>query len=181
MRETPRGENDFDPASITRGGSMTVLHFSHTGICVSDLERSTAFYRDALGFKQHHRLHFEGEPAATLLQIKDVELDAVYLERDGSVIELLYFPDRVESRDAIPREVNRLGLTHFSFNVDQIDQVCREIETAGGRVLESSRVGDVSGPNCIIFVTDPDGTLIELVQSPADPTRLPLQPDDLVR
>ena len=102
---------------------MGVRHFSHTGICVSDLARSTAFYRDALGFKQHHRLHFEGEPASTLLQIKDVELDVVYLERDGTVIELLYFPERVESRNAIPREVNRTGLTHFSFNVDQIDQV----------------------------------------------------------
>lgn len=160
---------------------MAVLYFSHSGICVSDLERSTAFYRDALGFKQHHRLHFEGEPASTLLRIEDVELDVVYLERDGTVIELLYFPDRVETRDAIPREVNRLGLTHFSFNVNQIDQVCRDIEAAGGRVLEQSRVGSSSDSTCIVFVADPDGTLIELVQSPADPRRLPLQPDDLER
>jgi glyoxylase I family protein len=160
---------------------MAVLHFSHTGICVSDLERSTAFYRDVLGFKQHHRLHFEGEPASTLLQIKDVELDVVYLERDGTVIELLYFQDRVESLDAIPREVNRLGLTHFSFNVDQIGQVCRDIEAAGGRILEQSQLGSFSDSNCVVFVADPDGTLIELVQSPADPKRLPLQPDDLER
>ena len=42
-------------------------------------------------------------------------------------------------------------------------------------------MGGFSKSNCIIFVTDPDGTLIELVQSPADPERLPLQPDDLER
>ena len=66
---------------------MAILHFSHTGICVSDLERPTAFYRDALGFEQHHCLHVEGEPASTLLRIKKVELDVVYLERDGTLIE----------------------------------------------------------------------------------------------
>ena len=160
---------------------MAILHFSHTGICVSDLARSTAFYRDALGFKQHHSLHFEGEPASTLLQIKNVELDVVYLERDGTVIELLYFPEQVTTRDAIPRELNRLGLTHLSFNVDSIEQVCQDIGAAGGRTLEARQLGAYSDPTCVVFVADPDGTLIELVQSPSDPKHLPFQPDDLER
>jgi glyoxylase I family protein len=158
-----------------------IQHFSHTGICVTDLDRSTAFYRDVFGFKQHHSLHFEGQPAATLLRIEDLVMDVVYLERDGTVIELLYFPERVESQDAVPREINRVGLTHLSFNVDGLAQLLSEIEEAGGAVLRETLMGDPAGSAAAIFATDPDGTLIELVQSPADPKRLPLQPDDLER
>lgn len=158
-----------------------ILHFSHTGICVSDLEKSTAFYRDVFGFKQHHSLHFEGEPAATLLRIEKLVLDVVYLERDGTVIELLQFADRVESTDAIPREVNRVGLTHLSFNVDNIGDLLVDIEEAGGTILRDSLMGETVGPSAAIFATDPDGTLLELVQAPVDPTKLPMQPDDLER
>ncbi len=158
-----------------------ILHFSHTGICVSDLERSTAFYRDVFGFRQHHGLHFEGEPAATLLRIEELVMDVVYLERDGTVIELLYFPNRVESRDTVPREINKIGLTHLSFNVDDIGQLLLDIEEAGGSVLRESLMGDLEGPSAAVFATDPDGTLIELVQAPVDPKRLPLQPDNLER
>ena len=158
-----------------------ILHFSHTGICVTDLERSTAFYRDVFGFKQHHSLRFEGEPAATLLRIKDLAMDAVYLERDGTVIELLAFGDLVEGRDPVPREVNKIGLTHLSFNVENMGQLLSDIEEAGGSILGETQMGAVEGPSVAIFVADPDGTLIELVQSPADPKRLPLQPADLER
>lgn len=160
---------------------MAILHFSHSGICVSDLDRSTAFYRDVFGFKQHHGLKFKGEPAATLLQIKDVEFEVVYLERDDTVIELLHYTEEAPTRDPVPREMNRVGLTHFSFNVDNVGEVCREVEAAGGRILSQTQIGEFSGTSSVIFVTDPDGCLIELVQSPADPKRLPLQPDDLER
>ncbi len=160
---------------------MAALHFSHTGICVSDLERSTAFYRDVLGFKQHHGMHIDGVGPSRLLRIDAVQLDVVYLERDGSVLELLCFSQLVESRDAVPREFNRLGLTHLSFNVDNLRGLCDAVVAAGGRVLEQTQLGQFDDPVVVIMVTDPDGTLIELVQSPADPTRLPMQPDDLER
>jgi len=154
-----------------------IRHFSHTGICVTDLERSTAFYRDVFGFKEHHGLHFEGEPAASLLRIKDLVMDVVYLERDGT----LAFGEVVEGRDPVPREVNKIGLTHISFNVDNMGVLLGEIEEGGGAILRETQMGDVAGPNAVVFATDPDGTLIELVQSPVDPKRLPLQPDDLER
>lgn len=158
---------------------MAVLHFSHTGICVADIERSTAFYRDVFGFTQHHGMHLEGEPTATLVRIPDVRLDVVYLERDGTVIELLSFPKLVESRDALPRELNRKGLTHLSFNVNGIETLLEEIEQAGGSVMQETQLGRFGDPVVAIFVTDPDGTLIELVQSPADPKRLPTVPEGM--
>ena len=160
---------------------MAVLHFSHSGVCVSDIKRSTAFYRDVFGFTRHHQLHLNGEDVSTVVKVKDAELDVVYLERDGTTIELLHFAAPAPTRDAVPREMNRMGLTHFSFNVDEIAEVCRNVVAAGGRVMQETQVGTPDDKSCVVFVTDPDGCLIELVQSPADPTRLPLQPPDLVR
>ncbi len=160
---------------------MSVLHFSHTGICVSDLDRSTAFYRDVLGFKEHHRLHFADDGSSKLLRLENASFEVVYLERDGTVIELLFFEERVVTQDAWPRDVNKLGLTHLSFNVSEIENLSAAVEAAGGRILEQTRLGEVGSPVVALFATDPDGTLLEFVQSPADPTRLPLQPDNLER
>jgi catechol 2,3-dioxygenase-like lactoylglutathione lyase family enzyme len=67
---------------------------SHIGVCVSDLERSIRFYCDVLGFVRSETMsdvHVEGEPSDTLLKLRDVKLDAVYLERDGFRLELLHY------------------------------------------------------------------------------------------
>jgi len=69
----------------------SIQRFSHVGICVSDLERSLAFYRDALGFREVGRLDVTGEAPETLLGLRDVDLEAVFLERDGVRIELLHY------------------------------------------------------------------------------------------
>ena len=68
---------------------MPIQRFSHVGICVSDLDRSLAFYRDALGFHEVGRLDVTGDAPETLLGLRDVDLEAVFLERDGVRIELI--------------------------------------------------------------------------------------------
>ena len=67
------------------------LRVSHLGICVSDVEASLRFYRDALGFEVKSELEVKGEPSDTLLRLRDVALRAVYLRRDGLTIELLHY------------------------------------------------------------------------------------------
>ena len=62
---------------------MSVLRLSHIGVCVSDLERSVAFYRDALGFRQISAIDVSGADADALLELEGVKLRATYLERDG--------------------------------------------------------------------------------------------------
>ena len=42
---------------------MTIQRLSHIGICVSELERSVCFYRDALGFQELSRLQVKGQEA----------------------------------------------------------------------------------------------------------------------
>ena len=89
------------------GGAIRA--FSHIGICVSDLERSVAFYRDALGFTEVRRLDVTGEATETLLGLQDVDLDAVFLERDGMRIELLHYRWPAHRGTGDPRPMNALG------------------------------------------------------------------------
>lgn len=90
-----------------------VRRVSHVGVCVSDVERSIAFYRDGLGFQPVHELRVEGEPSDTLLALRDVRLHAVYLERDGVRIELLHYQSPKSPLRAPVRAMNDLGFTHL--------------------------------------------------------------------
>jgi glyoxylase I family protein len=152
---------------------MSLLRLTHIGICVSDWERSLRFYRDALGFTYLSEIQVAGEPSDTLLQLDNVALRAIYLERDGTRIELLHYSSPGYEGDGAPRPMNRLGLTHVSLRVDDLAATLAALHAAGVRVLERTR-SDIPAFNAAaIFVTDPDGTLIELVQSPGDPAAPP--------
>ena len=154
---------------------MTVRYPMHIGICVSDLERSIRFYRDGLGFEEAGRLEIADEPTATMLELPGAELNAVYLERDGIRIELLHFVEPGSRGDASPRPMNELGLTHLSLRVDDLQECLRTLRAAGVRILEETRVDNPTLESAAAFVTDPDGTRIELVQAPGDPRTLPGQ------
>jgi len=150
-----------------------VQRLSHIGICVTDLARSTAFYRDALGFRERSRLEVSGAETDRLLALEGVSLRAVYLERDGARIELLAFDAPGTTGGPGPRPVNQPGLTHLSFRVANLADAMRAVRAHGGRVLESSRVDNPRFRTAAVFVTDPDGLRIELLETPGDPDRLP--------
>jgi lactoylglutathione lyase len=131
---------------------------NNVGICVTDLERSRAFYEGALGFRHRSDLAVPDGPAATLLQVtRPVGLQAVYLERDGWVLELLHF-DRPGNEPARNRRFTEPGLTHVSFTVDDLSAACALVAEHGGEVLQQTEI-----PGMAIMVRDPDGQILELL------------------
>lgn len=147
---------------------MAGLRVSHVGICVSDWKRSLRFYHDVLGFRYLHELALAGEPSSTLLQLEDVELRAIYLEREGLRIELLHYARPGCEAGRVPRPMNQLGLTHLSLRVDDLDAQLARLVEAGVEVLEPTRIDLPEAGVKAVFVSDPDGTRIELVQQPGD-------------
>ena len=151
---------------------VPLLRLTHIGICVADLERSLRFYRDLLGFSLEHEPEVAGEPSDTLLRLRGVQLKAVYLTRDGVRLELLWFT----SPPAPPpraRAMHEHGLTHLSFRVADLDATLAALRAAGERVVEETviRFPEFGAAACMIV--DPDGQVIELVQSPGDPAAPP--------
>jgi glyoxylase I family protein len=152
---------------------MSLLRLTHIGICVSDWERSLRFYRDILGFKYLSELQVAGEPSNTLLQLDNAELRALYLERDGTRIELLHYASPGHHGDGSPRPMNQLGLTHLSLRVDNLAATLEDLKQAGVRILDKTHIDIPVFDAAAIFIADPDGTLIELVQAPGDPAAPP--------
>jgi len=148
----------------------SVRRLTHLGICVSELERSVGFYRHALGFVEVGRFCDEHGYGSALLELEDVRLTAVYLERDAWRIELLYYDQPVAVGANRRRPMNQLGFTHLSFVVEDLDETVALISRHGGAVVEGSRIE--FGARAI-FATDPDGTRLELIQRAGDPMTIP--------
>lgn len=146
---------------------MSAHRLTHIGICVADLERSTGFYRDLLGFEEVSRLSMQGPITERLLDIAGGELQAVYLKLSGTVIELLYYPAAGHLPTEVPRPMNLLGLSHISLSVADPDAVATAIAQHGGTVLTQTRFAH-DGVTRALFVTDPDGMRIELVRASGD-------------
>jgi lactoylglutathione lyase len=92
-------------------------------------------------------------------------LRAVYLRRDGFVLELLGFTEP-EPLAARARPIIEPGLTHVSVGVDDLDDACAAVLAHGGTVFPESRL------QTAVFVADPEGQVIELLAGTRFPERL---------
>jgi len=146
------------------------ISVSHIGICVSDLEASLHFYRDGLGFEEV-AAHQVGGEFAVLLEVDGVRLRSRMVRRDGVTLELLAFDAPGTSGIPGRRPMNRLGFTHLSLRVEDLDSVAATIGAFGGSVVGSTRTTLEVGDAALDFVycTDPDGVRIELMDLGARP------------
>jgi lactoylglutathione lyase len=135
------------------------VRFNHVGLCVTDLERSRRFYEAVLGFTfRNELLSIPDAATAKLLQVEaPVGLSAVYLEKDGFVLELIHF-DRPGNPMARERSFTEPGLTHLSLTIDDMAATCALVAEFGGEVLTETDLG------VAVMIRDPDGQLVELLQ-----------------
>lgn len=153
---------------------------SHLGICVSDLDRSVRFYTEVLAadelalysldevMPKTYRFYLE-TPANTRAFSK-------FLAIDGLLIELLYYTRGGSPAGYIGpakrRPMNQLGFTHLALRISDVDEfkaTLEKVEKYGGIVVKGGRiiaeVFDGEPIECV-FVTDPDGTRVELMRMP---------------
>lgn len=143
---------------------MTSGHrLTHVGLCVRDIERSTEFYCAALGFVKVRQMYVDDDATARLLDVDNLVLELVYLERDGFRLELLGYARPGTIGATGPRAMNALGFTHLSFRVDDVDALAGTIVAHGGQLL-AGRTVIFSGKSRGLMLTDPDGNLLELIE-----------------
>ena len=145
-----------------------IIAADHTGITVTNLERSLAFWRDVLGFELSHCAHHKGGLASEITGVAGAEISLAVLKTPtGHRIELLEYlapPDRQHVR---PRPCD-VGSVHIALTVDDIDAVLTAIAPFGWKPAGVPQTLQ-SGPNAgkrVVYVRDPDGTTIEFMQPP---------------
>jgi catechol 2,3-dioxygenase-like lactoylglutathione lyase family enzyme len=152
--------------------SFRILAADHTGITVSDLERSLAFWQHVLGFELSHRTHQKGELAEQITGVSDAEILIAVVKAPGHKIELLEYraPSDRKKLDARPCDV---GSVHVALTVDNLNAVLETI-VASGWIAAGKPHTLTAGPNAgkrVIYVRDPDGTTIEFMQIPEGTNR----------
>jgi len=131
--------------------------FNHVGQCVTDLDRTRRFYEELFGFTFERELKPPDDPSGRLLRLDPpLGMTAVYLRRDGLVLELLHF-DRPGNPRWTERVMNEPGLTHVSLSVDDVPGVLARVPGYGGEVLADTDIGYG------VFVRDPDAQLVEIL------------------
>ncbi|MEU8773895.1 VOC family protein [Streptomyces sp. NPDC048606] len=123
------------------------LRTGHVGLNVTDLDRSLAFYREALGFD----LLGEG---------KEEDRRFAFLGRDGELVLTLW------QQAAGPYAPTAAGLHHLAFSAEAVEEVRAYEERLRGLGVAFAHEGVVAhqegSASGGIFFHDPDGTRLEI-------------------
>ncbi|RTL67616.1 MAG: VOC family protein [Pseudonocardiaceae bacterium] len=146
-----------------------VARMHHVGIQVSDLDRSLAFYEGLLGFEVITR-QVRGEAyAGEVVGYPGVELHLAHLRPPNSsvVIELTEY--RGVERTPVDTSTANPGTAHTCYVVDDVEAVHAALMAAGvrpvSRTIVSPEIGVAKGGK-VVYVQDPDGVRVELLQLP---------------
>jgi catechol 2,3-dioxygenase-like lactoylglutathione lyase family enzyme len=134
-------------------------------IVVSDLERSTRFYCEGLGFVQGETRQ-RGDEIAPMVELPSCKLRIRYLGRSDTRIELVEFEEPAPIGERTRKPSNRLGPHMLGFTCEHPHAAAAKlIELGGTHVLNGKAAG---GRFDMVTVTDPDGLRIELVGTTID-------------
>jgi lactoylglutathione lyase len=150
---------------------MSVRGMFHTGLTVSDLDRSIAFYRDALGLELVTQWESSQPYLRTVVGFPDAELRIALLRVpgieggvSGHHIELLEYR-QPRGRRGDPRTCHP-GNVHVAFAVPDLEATYRELSARGVR-FKSAPVAITHGRNTggkAVYLWDPDDITLELIQ-----------------
>jgi glyoxylase I family protein len=146
---------------------VRVSSIGHTGITVSDLDRSIRFYRDVLGLPVSEPVHCTGEMFEKITGVPGAEIDVSFVRAPGHVIELLCYRKPEGQVRSTLRSCDP-GFWHLALKVGDIERVVAAVARAGFQPLNAvQRVGE--GPLAglkVVYVRDPDGVVLELIDEP---------------
>lgn len=155
--------------STTKRPPSRILAADHTGITVSNLERSLTFWRDVLGFELSHTAHQTGEMASEITGVQCAEIKlAVVKTPGGHKIELLEYLAPRQRKANVDLRPCDVGFVHVALIVNDLDGILSTINAAGWEAAGKPQTLQ-SGPNAgkrVVYVRDPDGTTIEFMQPP---------------
>jgi catechol 2,3-dioxygenase-like lactoylglutathione lyase family enzyme len=148
------------------GKAMAIKRVNHTGISVSDMERSLAFYRDLLGLEVILDSDVpSNEPLGKVVGMDGAMGRVVWLRVGGDMIELWQW-DQPAGRplpdNYIPAD---RGVTHFGFETDDVDELCQRVVAAG---FHANCEPQDLGLHKTTYIKGPDNEIIEILEDRAN-------------
>lgn len=144
---------------------MAIKRVNHTGISVSDMERSLGFYRDLLGMELIFDSDLDDvEPLNAVVGMEHARGRVTWLRAGDTMIELWQW-DHPRGRP-LPEDYSPAdrGVTHYALEVDDVDELCERIVAAGYHA--NTRPLDL-GLHKTTYVRGPDNEIIEILEDRA--------------
>ena len=144
---------------------MTILGLDHISVTVVDLERSLAFYHDLLGIPVLGRGEEKEGGGASVVGLRAAHFEYADLDLGlGQILELLHF---VRPKAAARRSRREIAQGHFGIRVDDLPATLSRLRKSGfeprTEPVQLESPAWWRGATCV-YVTDPDGTTVELVE-----------------
>ncbi len=145
--------------------AMNSSGVSHIAVCVRDLDKALAFYRDILGMTvtvDRVQDTSTGGLPHVYSHNRSTRRQAVLSYGDGAVPTLVMTSHPGSDSDGAPIKLDQVGISHISFSVPDVkaladELVSKGVELAGPMDGFVNPNGEVSS----IFVYDPDGILVQ--------------------
>jgi len=149
--------------------SKPKIRYAHVNIIARDWRKLAEFYIDVFecvpaSSERDHR----GPHTDALVGIKNVRVVGRHLlvpghGENGPTIEFFTYDQQLEG---LTPAINRPGFAHIAFEVDDFAGVRRKILDWGGKDYGEEVTIDVAGAGrlTLIYMTDPEGNIVELQQ-----------------
>tara|TARA_A100001037_G_scaffold298327_1_gene321849 strand:- start:21786 stop:22322 length:537 start_codon:yes stop_codon:yes gene_type:complete len=143
----------------------TIKRVNHTGISVSDMERSLAFYRDLLGLELVFDSDLDDVPPLNAVVGMDEARGRVTWLRAGDTMIELWQWDSPQGRP-LPDDYRPAdkGVTHYALEVDDVDELYERVVAAGFHA--NTKPLDL-GLHKTTYIRGPDDEIIEILEDRA--------------
>ena len=145
--------------------NFNILGTNHTSFTVSDLDRTVAFFRDALGFDVTSKAPRDPALIERITGVKGANVMIAYVRGSGHSLELIEYsgPD---DRTAVSPKPCDVGFAHIAYDVDDIDAAIAASSSHDVKPIGPVTVID-KGPNQgsrVAYLRDIDGITIEFIE-----------------
>jgi glyoxylase I family protein len=155
------------------------VRINHTGISVSDMERSLEFYEGILGLERVFDSDVDDVPDLNaVVGMEKARGRVTWLVAGDTMIELWQWSQpsgRDLPDDYCPAD---RGVTHFALQVDDVDELYRRV-VAGGFHANTKPLD--LGMHKTTYIRGPDGEIIEILEDRVTPEWLARLKEDAQR
>lgn len=144
---------------------FNILATNHTSFTVSSLDRTVAFFRDALGFEVTSKAPRNPALIQQITGVEGADVMIAYVRGLGHSLELIEYVEPSDRSSVYPRPCD-VGFAHVAYDVDDIDAAIGASSSHDFKPIGPVTVID-QGPNQgsrVVYLRDLDGITIEFIE-----------------
>ena len=144
-----------------------MFRYVHTNIIAKNASKLIDFYKTVFHCQSIHETRdLRGDWLDRLTGLSGAHITGEHLllpgyGKDHPTLEIFSYDDL---RETIPSEINRPGIAHLAFEVDDVETTLTELIRAGGSAI--GELVTAAYPNDVeavfVYARDPEGNILEL-------------------